>query len=152
MQDVDVLTNQLVDAMRDNAVFVAAMGGNGQVIVGYTHSYPTDNMLDDAIMVMQPPAAIVSFRSFRSQSRSGQLEHTFRLVLKPLGGIGPVLVALRKGVVASSGLPFYLHQINSKVHPADLTGVDFRTEYISDKLAVELVDCSLRITERGVDN
>lgn len=152
MQDADILTDQLVAALQDNAAFVALMGGDQTVIRAHHHEHPFRTQFSLEVAELVPPGALLAYRSFRSSDRSGRLEHTFSLVLRPKAKIGPVLQALRNGVIAATGQKFYQHQPNNDVHPPDIIGGDFRAEFIGENQFIEYFEATIRVTERGTDN
>jgi len=151
MIDPDTLLGYLVTAMKANATLVALTGASTANITSYSANYPTKVELYTAVRDINPPGVLVAWTGTDIGARSNGISHLFSAFLAPRGKVAPMFVALREGLIGSSGVKFKRYELNTAVHYVDVLGC-FSRQLIVGEAIFEYYEVPMRITERGVDS
>lgn len=150
MNDPGTLRADIVTAMRGNASLVAELGGDGANITQYIES--EDSSLEEAVLALQSPAALVAWRGTNTDRgrRADAIVHRFIAIFRLAGAASPVWTAFREGV--TSGQKFKLLQVNNSVLPPAEMTCNMRSLSFADSVAIEYLEITFAISERGIDN
>ena len=150
MVDVDILLDQIVMVMRNNPSLVALTSGASSIFA-YHHIYPKKSSHFEEINRVAVGKIMVSWTSTNITGRSNGIEHQFSAYLRPSGSIGSIFMAMRDGIITSTGQKFKLSEVNPNCHPVNIVNCAFRSIFLSDAMSVDYHELSLTVTERGAD-
>lgn len=150
MHDPGALVADIVTALLGNFDLVDLLSDD---ITGYVDGFPSAISLENAVLNMKPPAALVAWRGTRTDRRANAdaIFHDYSVALRPVGPAAPVWRALREGVTSVSGQKFKLTQLNNLVYPAQNMGCSMRQLVFSESVVIEFFEVTFSLVERGFD-